>query len=155
MSGEYELTVERLIDAPVDAVWRAWTDHLTEWWCPKPWTTEVIEMDMKPGGRSAMVMRGPNGEEHPMEGVFLEVVPARRIVFTDAYKAGWIPQPPFFTGFMEFTPEGDKTRYIGRARHWTAEAYEQHKAMGFVDGWGKVAEQLEEVAKRVAAETVG
>jgi len=151
MSEDYELTVERLIDAPIDAVWRAWTDHLPEWWCPRPWTTEVIEIDGKPGGRSSMVMRGPDGEEHPMEGVFLEFEPARRIVFTDAYKAGWIPQTPFMTGFMEFTPEGDRTRYVGRARHWTEEAYEQHKAMGFVDGWSKVAEQLEEVAKRVAA----
>jgi uncharacterized protein YndB with AHSA1/START domain len=65
-----------------------------------------------------------------------------------------MPATPFMTGFMEFAPEGNKTRYAGRARHWTPEAYEQHKAMGFVDGWGKVAEQLEEVAQRVARELV-
>jgi len=56
MSDGYELRVERLIDAPIDAVWRAWTDHLPEWWCPKPWTTDVIEIDGKPENRSAMVM---------------------------------------------------------------------------------------------------
>jgi len=150
MSEVYELSVERLIDAPVAAVWKAWTDHLEEWWCPRPWKTELIEQDLRAGGRSAMVMRGPNGEEHPMEGVILEVVPERKVVFTDAFTEGWVPAGPFMVGFMEFTPEGDKTHYRGGARHWTAEAYEQHKAMGFEDGWGKVAEQLEEVARRLA-----
>lgn len=150
MGIENELFVERLIDAPTSAVWKAFTDHLEEWWCPKPWRTELIEQDLRAGGRSAMVMKGPNGEEHPMEGVILEVVPERKVVFTDAFSAGWVPTGPFFVGVMEFTPEGDKTRYRGAARHWTTEAYEQHKAMGFEEGWGKVAEQLEEVAKRLA-----
>ena len=147
----FELTVERLLDAPVDAVWRAWTEHLAEWWCPRPWTTELIEQDLRPGGRSAMVMRGPNGEEHALEGVILEVVPARKVVFTDAYRAGWEPQTPFMTGIIEFAPEGNRTRYIGRARHWTLEAKARHEAMGFADGWAKVAEQLEAVARRIAA----
>ena len=147
----YELSVTRLIDAPVDAVWKCYTDHLEEWWCPLPWTTELLEFDLRAGGRSAMIMRGPGGEEHQQEGVFLEVVPLKRIVFTDAYKAGWVPHAPFMTGFFEFDAQGDKTLYTGKARHWTEEAYRQHEAMGFVDGWGKVAEQLEEVAKRVVA----
>ncbi|WP_374140007.1 SRPBCC domain-containing protein, partial [Sphingomonas sp. 32-62-10] len=60
-------------------------DRLVEWWCPKPWSTEVIENDMRAGGRSAMIMRGPNGEESAMEGVFLEVVPGERVVFTNAF----------------------------------------------------------------------
>lgn len=148
MSG-YELVVERLIDAPADAVWKAWTEHLEEWWCPKPWTTEVIEHDLRAGGRAATIMRGPNGEEHVNEGVFLEVIPGRKVVFTDAFTAGWVPAGPFLVGFMEFTPEGDKTRYRGGARHWNEAAYDQHKQMGFEAGWAKVAEQLEEVARRL------
>ncbi|UAK24461.1 SRPBCC family protein [Sphingomonas nostoxanthinifaciens] len=151
MSAAIDLVVTRTIDAPVDAVWRAFTDHLSEWWCPRPWTTEVVALDLRPGGRSAMVMRGPAGEEHAMEGVFLEVVPARRIVFTDAYRSGWEPQGPFMTAIMEFTPEGDRTLYRGTARHWTAEAKAQHEAMGFEAGWGTVAMQLEEVARRITA----
>lgn len=152
MSAEHELSVTRLIDAPVDLVWRIATERLTEWWCPKPWTTEIVEQDWRPGGRSAMVMRGPEGEEHPMEGVFLEVTPGKRFVFTDAFKVGWIPQTAFMVGWFEFADEGGKTRYTAGARHWSEEALKQHEAMGFVEGWGKVAEQLAALAEAERAE---
>lgn len=147
---QHLLSITRLIDAPREAVWRAWTDHLAEWWCPRPWTVEIVEQDLRAGGRSAMILRGPNGEEAPQEGVFLEVVPLERVVFTDAFTAGWIPAGPFIVGVLAFADEDGKTRYTASARHWTAEAKAQHEAMGFVQGWTTVAEQLEEVAKRIA-----
>ena len=146
----HELRITRLIDAPRAAVWRAWTDHLAEWWCPAPWTVEIVEQDARPGGRSAVIMHGPEGEFMPQEGVFLEIVPMERIVFTDAFTKGWIPAGPFIVGFMEFADEAGKTRYSAGARHWTEEACAQHEAMGFTDGWSKVAEQLEVVARRIA-----
>jgi len=147
MTAEHELSVTRLIEAPVELVWKIATERLAEWWCPKPWTAEIVEQDWRPGGRSAMIMRGPDGEAHPMEGVFLEVTPNRRFVFTDAFKAGWVPRTAFMVGFFEFADEGGKTRYTAGARHWTAEAKAQHEAMGFADGWGKVAEQLAQLAE--------
>ena len=150
MADLHELKISRLIDAPREAVWRAFTDHLAEWWCPRPWTVEMIEQDLRPGGRSAMIMRGPNGEESPQDGVYLEVIPLERIVFTDAFTHGWNPAGPFMVGILDFADEDGQTRYTGTARHWTAEAMQQHEAMGFTEGWGKVAEQLEEVAKRIA-----
>lgn len=142
-----ELSVTRLIDAPVATVWTIATERLAEWWCPKPWTVEIIEQDWRAGGRSAMVMRGPKGEEMPQEGVFLEVTPGVRFVFTDALTAGWHPQTPFMVGTMEFADEGGKTRYTGSARHWTRDAYDRHKAMGFEQGWTAVAEQLAAMAE--------
>jgi uncharacterized protein YndB with AHSA1/START domain len=151
MKAEHELSVTRLIDAPVALVWKTATERLAEWWCPKPWTTEIVEQDWRAGGRSAVIMRGPDGEAHPMEGVFLEVTPNRRFVFTDAFRAGWIPQTAFMVGFFEFADEGGMTRYTAGARHWSEEALKQHEAMGFTDGWTKVAEQL---AALVEAEKV-
>jgi uncharacterized protein YndB with AHSA1/START domain len=147
MNAKFELSVTRLIDAPVERVWQIATERLAEWWCPKPWTTEIVEQDWRPGGRSAMIMRGPDGEEHPMEGVFLEVTPGKQFVFTDAFKAGWIPQTAFMVGWFEFADEGGKTRYTAGARHWTEDALKQHEAMGFAEGWGKVAEQLAALAE--------
>ena len=142
MDEELELGVERHIAAPPDRVWRVMTDRMAEWWCPKPWTVEIVEQDRRPGGRSAMIMRGPNGEEFPNEGVFLEVVPGRRFVTTDAYGAGWQPREAFMTGVWEIEPYDGGTRYRASARHWTAEARDKHRAMGFVEGWGTVADQL-------------
>ena len=148
MSDEsLDLSVTRLIDAPVETVWTVATGRMEEWWCPKPWRAEIIEADWRPGGRSAMVMHGPNGEAMPYEGVFLEVSPGRRFVFTDAFKPGWQPQGPFMVGTMEFVDEGGKTRYTGTARHWSREAYDQHKAMGFEQGWALAAGQLAALAE--------
>jgi len=146
-SESLELSVTRLIDAPVETVWKVATERLEEWWCPKPWTVEIVEQDWRAGGRSAMIMRGPDGEEMPQEGVFLEVTPDVRFVFTDALRAGWKPQSPFIVGTMEFADEGGKTRYTASARHWTEEAYDRHKAMGFEQGWATVAEQLAALAE--------
>lgn len=150
MTDRHELTITRLIAAPRAAVWRAYTDHLAEWWCPAPWRVEILEQDMRAGGRSAMIMRGPNGEESPQDGVYLEVIPQERIVFTDAFTAGWHPHGPFIVGIMDFADEAGGTRYNATARHWSAEAKAQHEAMGFLEGWSIVAAQLEEVAKRIA-----
>jgi uncharacterized protein YndB with AHSA1/START domain len=94
-----------------------------------------------------MVMSGPDGETSPIEGVILEVVPNTRIVFTNAFSAGWIPQTPFMVGFFEFAPEGGGTRYRAGARHWDEATMKQHEAMGFQRGWTQVAGQLAELAE--------
>lgn len=149
----HELVVERLMDAPASALWKAYTDHLSEWFCPKPWRAEPVAMDLRAGGRSSVTMYGPNGEVHPNEGVYLEVIPERLIVFTDAFTTGWDPAgQPFMVGSFELEPQGDKTLFRGRARHWNAETKAQHETMGFHQGWGVMAEQWEAVAKRIAAD---
>lgn len=107
----------------------------------------MIEHDLRPGGRSAMVMSGPGGESSPIEGVFLDVTPHRRIVFTNAFRAGWIPQPPFMVGLFEFADEGGRTRYTASARHWDEATMKQHEGMGFVGGWTAVAAQLAALAE--------
>lgn len=138
--SDQELSIERVIDAPVAAVWRAWTEHQEEWFCPRPWRVEIVEQQLRAGGRSAMVMRGPDGEEMPMEGVILDVVPERRIVSTDALTHDWQPQGPFMVRIDTFEPDGERTRYTATARHWTAEAAAQHREMGFAQGWGAAAD---------------
>ena len=147
----FELAIERYIAAPPETVYQVWTQRLEEWWAPKPWTTKLIEQDLRPGGRSAMIMSGPNGDTAPMEGVILEVIPNRSIVFTNAFTAGWIPQTPFMVGFFTFTPEGPGTRYRAGSRHWDETTHKQHEAMGFTQGWTTVANQLAALAEAEAA----
>lgn len=147
--ADHDLVIERRMAVPRAAVWRAWTQHRPEWFCPPPWQAPEVEYDLRPGGRSHVRMVGPEGEDVTMIGVVLEVVEGERIVTTDAFAPGWVPQTPFMTAIVEFSDDGEGTLYRATARHWTVEAKAQHEAMGFHDGWGKVAEQLEAVAKRL------
>ena len=146
----HELSLTRLIDAPRAALYRCWTqaELLKQWFTPRPWTTPVVEIDVRAGGSSQMVFRGPEGQEFPNNGVYLEVVPNRKLVFTDAYTEAWIPSAkPFMTGTITFTGEAGKTRYDAVARHWTAADKASHEQMGFRDGWGKATDQLEALAR--------
>lgn len=145
-----ELSITRHIAAPPAAVWTVMTERQEEWFVPAPWRFETIEQDWRAGGRSASVFRGPDGEENVQEGIFLEVTPGRRFVVTDAIRSDWSPSGPFMIGGWEIEPGGDGTRYRAWARHWTAEAMEQHKAMGFEQGWMACADQLAKICEHEA-----
>src|SRR3546814_2665028 len=86
----YELSVTRYIPAPPSKVWRAFTERLEDWWCPKTWQSKIIEFDQRPGGRSCIEMRGPEGQIHPEEAVILEVMQDRTGVLTHASAKDWI-----------------------------------------------------------------
>ena len=150
---ERELIIARKLKASPAALYRCWTDPklIPEFFCPKPWRAEVVSQDLRAGGECKMTFHGPNGESFPNDGVYLELVPGRKSVFTDAFAADWVPQgKPMFVGVVTFEDAGDgETLYVARARHWTDEAVEQHRAMGFHEGWGVVAEQLEQLAQRL------
>jgi len=140
-----ELVLTRLIDAPRDRLFRAWTDAelLKQWFAPLPYTTPVAELDVRPGGANTIVMRGPDGNDLPNRGVYLEVVENERLVFTDAYTKAWEPSPkPFMTVILTFEDEAGKTRYTARVRHWTVADREAHEKMGFHEGWGRCTDQL-------------
>ncbi|MES2713326.1 MAG: SRPBCC domain-containing protein, partial [Pseudomonadota bacterium] len=117
----HELAIERQINATPETVFKVWTQRTEEWFCPKPWKARVIEQDFRAGGRSCLVMIGPDGTETPpMDGIFLEVIPNQSIVFTDAFTVGWIPQSPaFMVGFATLTPNAGGTLYRAGARHWS------------------------------------
>jgi uncharacterized protein YndB with AHSA1/START domain len=145
-SSDRELVLARIIDAPREKVFQAWTEPklLEQWFAPLPYTTSVAELDVRPGGANLVVMCDPDGHEFPNRGVYLEVVENELLVFTDAYTQAWEPShKPFMTVILTFEDEGGKTRYTARARHWTVADRETHEKMGFHEGWGRCADQLE------------
>ena len=144
----HELLVTRLIVAPPAVVWDAMVNRFAEWWCPRPWRAEIVDWDRRPGGRADSVMFGPDGEEVPQRGIFLDWQEGRRFACTDAITGDCEPAGPFMIGIWEIAPEGPHTRYIARARHWTEEAMKQHAEMGFQDGWTAAAEQLAALCER-------
>ena len=130
-------------------VWRCWTEPelIKQWFTPPPWKTVDARMDVRAGGTSLIVMRGPDGQEMPNPGVYLEVVPNERLVFADAYTRAWEPSlKPFMTGVLTFEDAGQDTRYTARALHWSTEDREAHEKMGFHAGWGIATDQLEALA---------
>lgn len=147
-----DLVLTRLIDAPAEKIYAAWTqpDLLTQWFAPKPWSTPRAVLDVRVGGASVVTMADENGTEYPNPGQYLEVVPNEKLVFTDAYVGDWEPSgKPFMTVIITLTPEGGKTRYTALARHWTAEDRKTHEQMGFHDGWGICADQMEALLARI------
>lgn len=150
--SDRELVLTRIIDAPREKLFKAWTDPelLKQWFAPLPWTTSAAELDVRPGGASLFVMRDPDGNEFPNRGVYLEVVENERLVFTDAFTRAWEPsEKPFMTAIVTFEDIGGKTRYTARARHWTVADREAHEKMGFHEGWGQCADQLAALVARI------
>ncbi|CAN0626162.1 Polyketide cyclase [Burkholderia multivorans] len=145
-----DLVITRVLRAPRAALWRAWSEPelLKQWWCPKPWTTEVIAFDMQPGGAFHTLMKGPDGNSSDNPGSFLEVVPQSRLVFSSLLTAGWRPAKPMlgFTAVITMEDEGEGSRYTARVMHQDEEARATHEKYGFFEGWNSVITQLDEFA---------
>ena len=147
----FELKIERIIDASPEKVFKAYTDPaiLAQWFAPKPWKIVDPVVEPRPGGRFNFTMHGPDGEVFPNSGVFLDVIPNRRIITTDAFTPEWKPAgQPFMVAQVDMEPTADgKTKYTATARHWNEDTMKQHEQMGFHEGWGQVADQLIELLK--------
>jgi uncharacterized protein YndB with AHSA1/START domain len=150
--SDRDLVLTRIIDAPREKVYRAWTEPalLKQWFAPLPYTTPVAELDVRPGGACLVVMRTPDGNDMPNPGVYLDVVKNERLVFTDAYTKAWEPAAkPFMTVILTFENQGGKTKYTAFVRHWTIADRETHEKMGFYKGWGQCTDQLAALAARL------
>ncbi len=148
--GELDLVLRRIIDAPAEKVYRGWTDpeKIVKWFTPPPYKTVFADLDVRQGGRSFIMMQGPDGTEMPNPGVYLEVIPNKRLVITDAYTEAWKPSAkPFCTIDLNFEDLGGKTKYTAFVRHWTKEDMKSHIEMGFHQGWGIATTQLEALIK--------
>ena len=142
-----DLTFTRVLNAPRQLLWECWTtpDHIRHFFVPRPHSIESCEIDLRVGGKFNTTMN-VDGNLMQNEGVYLEIVTGERLVFTDGYSEGWKPAAdPFMTAILEFADD-DKggTIYTATARHRSPQARQSHEDMGFYDGWGTVATQLEE-----------
>ena len=135
------------------ALWKAWTDpaHLKEWWCPKPWTTEVRAFDLRPGGAFYTFMRGPDGGTSDNPGV----LPGDRAAVAHRLHPqlldGWRPDTPWlpFTAVISLADEGEDTRYVADRHAPRRATRARHEQLGFYDGWNTCIDQLEAFAREL------
>jgi uncharacterized protein YndB with AHSA1/START domain len=82
-----ELTITRIFDAPRELVWKAWTEpeRFKRWWGPKDFTAPFCTIDLRVGGVYLNCMRWPDGKDYWSTGVYREIVPMERIVYTDSF----------------------------------------------------------------------
>ncbi len=150
LNPDTDLTFTRTLAAPRAAIWACWTtpQHIMQFFVPRPNRVTACEIDLRPGGRFNTTFE-VDGRVIVNEGVVLEVVEGRRLVFTDTYTEGWQPAPdPFMTAIIDLSDDGaGGTIYTATARHRSADACRSHEQMGFYDGWGTVANQLEDYAR--------
>jgi uncharacterized protein YndB with AHSA1/START domain len=154
LDPDLDLVLVRELAAPRAVIWRCWTEpeHLKQWFVPKPHKVTACHLDVRVGGACNTTF-DVEGAVMENKGVYLEVVPGEKLVFTDTYTEGWKPAAePFMTAIVTFEDlGGGRTRYTAVARHRNAESARQHRDMGFHDGWGTVATQLEAYAQGMAA----
>jgi uncharacterized protein YndB with AHSA1/START domain len=143
---ELDLTISRVIKAPRQLVWSAWTDPASfeQWWVPAPARCNVVEMDLRPGGSFVTQISEDGGDFKPhLKGCFLAIDDLERIVFTNALVGGWRPaERPFMTASITLQDHPTGTNYVAHVMHKSTTDRDTHEAMGFYDGWGTVTEQL-------------
>lgn len=151
---DLDLETSRIIRAPRQRVWTAWTDpqRLAQWWIPRPAQCRVAAMDLRPGGAFVTEMSEPGEPFGPhLTACFLDVVPNERIVFTDALTAGWRPAAGgFTTAVITFHDHPEGTAYSALAMHKDRQDRDRHEELGFHDGWTTVAAQLAELVEAQA-----
>ncbi|MDP4893154.1 SRPBCC family protein [Cypionkella sp.] len=145
-----DLSLTREIALPPAVLFACWTQsqHIPQFFVPKPHRVVACHIDLRVGGAFNTTF-DVDGAVMQNNGVWLEIVQDKKLVFTDAYTEGWKPAPePFMTAIITLDDLGDnRTRYTAIARHRSAEAAETHRQMGFYQGWGTVVDQLEAYAR--------
>lgn len=153
VSMSQDIVITRVFDAPLALVWRAWTEseQLMKWWGPEHFTAPVCTIDFRVGGKYHYCMRSPEGQDYWNTGVFLEIVPHQRIVYTDSFadEAGNVVSaasigmgddfPPELTVIVTFAEVDGKTHFSLTQRGMPAgEMAEMTHA-----GWSQSLDKLE------------
>jgi uncharacterized protein YndB with AHSA1/START domain len=149
-AAERVLLITRMLDAPRDLVFQAWSspEHLARWWGPKDFHLPACEVDFRPGGRYRLCMRAPDGEDHWVWGTYQEINPPERLVFTwDRVDPEGSPRSSTVVT-ITLTEQGDRTRLsLHQTLFETTADRDEHEG-----GWGECLDRLTAFAKHLHAQ---
>ncbi len=140
-----KIEINRIYDAPVKAVWEAWTDpkQVAQWWGPRGFTITTHAKDLKPGGFWSYTMHGPDGVDYPNRTIYFEVEKYSRLVYDHG---GSEDRPPLFRVDVRFTEIKGKTKMEMTMTLATPEIAEETrkfiKKAGGDSTWDRLAEYL-------------
>lgn len=149
--SENELVITRDFAAPRELVWKVWNEpaHIEKWFGPQGFTTKVKSQDFVTGGKWDYVMIGPDGDEFPFNGVFLEITPIEKVVSTDEFGEEYTERnpetsmPKITSVTTLFEDEGKTTRVVIKTMHATAEDKKKHEEMDVEAGWNSSFEKMD------------
>jgi uncharacterized protein YndB with AHSA1/START domain len=143
--NQNEISITRIYDAPVDAVWNAWTDpeQVAHWWGPRGFTITTHSKDLRPGGQWHYTMHGPDGVNYPNRTMYFEVEEHSKLVYDHGAAED---QPPLFRVTVLFSKSGNKTKMEMTMAFSSPESREQAlkniKAHSGNATWDRLAEYL-------------
>ncbi|HEV7968248.1 MAG TPA: SRPBCC domain-containing protein [Candidatus Acidoferrales bacterium] len=155
-TADRELVFKRILDAPRDLVFEAWTDpkHVARWWGPNGFKTTISEMDVRPGGVWRLVMHGPDGRDYNNKIVFVEVARPERLVYRHQPEQG--TEPVTFETTVTFAERSGKTEMTFRMLFPTAEILDHVvKTYGAIEGAKQTLGRLEEHLTKMLESTDG
>lgn len=144
-NDNHEIHLTRLYDAPVSAVWDAWTDpdQVAQWWGPRGFTLTTHSKDLRPGGRWVYTMHGPDGTDYPNDTLYHEVEHHARLVYDHGASGD---RPPLFRVTVTFKEVRGKTRMDMRMALPSAAALAEARVIikkaGGESTWDRLAEHL-------------
>lgn len=150
-----ELTVNRTFKAPLNLVWRAWTEAeiLDQWWAPKPWKSETSHMDFKVGGYRIYDMVGPEGERHGGRTDYLQITEHESFSGKDYFLNEDIninTDLPIAEFKNQFASGNNETVVTITTRYASEEQLQQVIQMGMKEGLRMAFENLDQVLAEVA-----
>jgi uncharacterized protein YndB with AHSA1/START domain len=140
-----QIRITRIYDAPVKAVWDAWTDpeQVAKWWGPRGFTLTTHSKDLRPGGSWSYTMHGPDGVDYPNNTRYFEVEKYSKLVYDHG---GSDDRPPMFRVTVLFTEINGKTKMEMSMALPTPEAAQETrkfiKKAGGDATWDRLAEYL-------------
>src|SRR5205809_3798266 len=151
LPSDREIVGSRIMDAPPELVFKAYTDPdlIPRWWGPRRYATTVDKMDLRPGGVWRFVHRAADGGEYAFNGVYREIVPPKRLVYTFNYEGAPGHEAVETVTFEE--AEGGKTRMTD---HLLFESREERDGMlnsGMEEGGAESIERLAELLSELQA----
>jgi uncharacterized protein YndB with AHSA1/START domain len=148
--GEGTVDIVRTFDAPRALVWKAWTDPkmMAEWFGPRQFTSSVPEYDVRAGGKLRIVMHGPDGNDYPMKGVFHEVTPPEKLVFSNIAIDNDGNHLLEGETTVTLTEQGSKTTMRVQSRAVGRVPFAPQMLAGMNEGWKQSIDKMEELVAR-------